>query len=138
MKIFTKAAWQPLRHPEFTFPGLLYLMIGAILAVPVWMIWRSGIELREMEFMSLSGLMILTGMALLLKSRIGTVLMVVLVIYGLYTSVASIGFSWSRVPRFLASLLFWASMIGCAVFQFQFHRSRGKQRLNEFVLPPLK
>ena len=133
MKILTKAAWKPLRNPEFACPGLLMLLIGLTVGPGIWLVLGGS---GGLMYSLISGLLILTGLTVLMKSRLGTVLLLVVLILGFYDAVGEIEVSWSLLPRAVLGLLFWGSMFGCVVSQLEFHRARRERREQEFVLPP--
>lgn len=112
---------RPVKYPEFTVPGSLCLMIGCGLAVMAWILGNAtGTPL-------LAALLIVTGIALLFRNVLGTVLMAVALAFGIYNAIGRMEFSWSAAPRILASTVFWASMISSLVTQIQFHRHRNRK-----------
>ena len=111
---------KPLKYPEFMVPGMLCLMIGTVLAAAGWMI--DGF----VDLPMLSGLLVVTGTALLLRSELGSALMVLVLGLGLYHAYGRFEFSWSGMLRVLTGLIFLASMVQCLVDQIDFHRFRRK------------
>lgn len=108
-------------HPEFALPGFLMLCLAIAFGI-------STIFLdNDLAFWLLAALTLASGAALLLKTRIGTALLIATVILNLCHG-------W-RFPGFIGlalGLAFTVAMALCVLMQFQFHKGRASR----LALPP--
>lgn len=111
---------KPLKYPEFTVPGFLCLMIGSILAAAAWIIGG------PLDLPIISGLLIVTGAALMLRTELGTLLLILVLAFGIHDAAGRIDFSWSNLYRHVLGLVFLASIMLSLVEQIDFHRFRRK------------
>ncbi len=108
-------------HPEFAFPGLLMLCSGIAFGVSTFFLDD------DLAFWLLAALTLASGAALLLKTRVGTALLIA-------TMILNLCHGW-RLPGFLGlalGLAFTATMALCVLMQFQFHKGRASR----LALPP--
>lgn len=111
---------KPLKYPEFTAPGLLCLMIGSLLAAASWIIGG------PLDLPIISSLLIVTGAALMLRTELGTLLLILLLAFGIHDAAGRTEFSWSNLYRYVLGLVFLGSIVLCLIEQIDFHRFRRK------------
>jgi cell division protein FtsW (lipid II flippase) len=130
MKALLRRFGVPLTHPEFALPGLLMLCLGIIAGI------GASILRNDLALWLLTALTLSSGVALLLKTRVGTALLIATVALNLCHSTGRIEWSLNGLLSLVLGLAFTATMALFVVAQFQFHRSRGARRRNALVLPP--
>lgn len=119
-----------LTRPEFVLPGLLMLCLGIGFGISA-VLWD-----HDLGYWLIAVLTLGAGIMLLLKTRVGTALLIATVVLNLCDSAS--GFGWSRYgfPGLALGLAFTAAMVLCALMQFQFHKGRVSRPADVFVLPP--
>lgn len=116
---------RPLRHPEFTGPGILCLAVGSAFIGYAWAIQPVAGALW------IGGLLLVTGAALLLRTWAGTALLVSVLAMCLFDGYNRIEWAGMGVMRLATGLVFIASMVHCVIEQITYLRFRRKHRFVE-------
>lgn len=113
---------KPVKHPEFTVPGSLSLMVGIALGIATWKfdVFR--------EAGPLSTLLISTGICLLHRTVWGTGLMAFTLAILVYKGSWKLGISSREIASLVCSLVFLGSMVACMIEQIAWHSLRRKPR----------
>lgn len=111
---------KPLEHPEFMVPAMLCLMIGIAFLSATWVLSTDTNTLWT------GALLLVTSLTLMLRTWVGTVLLMIVLGLALVDGWDHFEWSWSSLLRGLLSLIFLVSMIGCLVKQEAYHRIRRK------------
>jgi hypothetical protein len=116
---------RPLRHPEFTGPGMLCLAVGSAFIGYAWAIQPVA------EALWIGGLLLVTGAALLLRTWVGTALFIAVLALCLIDGNGRIEWTGMGVIRLATGLVFVASMVHCVIEQITYLRFRRKHRIAE-------
>ena len=130
MRTFFQRFGQPFAYPEFVCPGFLLLCIGSVFGI-------YAVLLRgDLSVWLLAALMLAAGVTLVMKTRVGTALLIATLVLSLCHGTGQIEWTAYGLIRFALGLVFLASMVACLIAQFQFHRKLDSQRPDQLILPP--
>jgi hypothetical protein len=111
---------KPLKHPEFTVPGMLCLLIGIAFLSATWVLSTDTNTLWT------GALLLVTSLTLMLRTWVGTVLLMLVLGLALVDGWDRFEWSLNSVLRGILSVVFLISMIGCIAKQEAYHRLRRK------------
>jgi hypothetical protein len=111
---------KPLKYPEFTVPAMLCLAIGIAFLSSVWVLSS------DTNTVWTGVLLLVTSLALMLRTWVGTVLLMLVLGLALIDGWDRFEWSLNSALRGVLSLILLISMIECLAKQEAYHRLRRK------------